>query len=35
MIIIHTPEATLVCHADQAENIKALHKLVGEQYDLL
>ena len=32
LIIIHTPEATLVCRADKAENIKALHKLVGEQY---
>lgn len=37
LIIIHTPDATLVCHADQAENIKALHKLVGEEHgqDLL
>jgi len=35
MIIIHTPDATLVCRADQAENIKALHKLVGEQHGLL
>jgi mannose-1-phosphate guanylyltransferase len=32
LIIIHTPEATLVCRADQAENIKELHKLVGEKY---
>ncbi len=32
LIIIHTPDATLVCHADQAENIKALHKLVGEKH---
>ncbi|MCK9590333.1 MAG: mannose-1-phosphate guanylyltransferase [Terrimicrobiaceae bacterium] len=31
LIIIHTPDATLVCHADQAEEIKALHKLVGEK----
>lgn len=37
LIIIHTPDATLVCHADQAENIKALHKRVGEDHgqDLL
>ena len=32
LIIIHTPDATLVCHASQAENIKALHKLVGENH---
>ena len=31
LIIIHTPDATLVCRADQAENIKAPHKLVGEK----
>lgn len=30
LIVIHTPEATLVCHKDQAEKIKELHKLVGE-----
>lgn len=32
LIIIHTPAATLVCRADQAENIKALHGLVGEKF---
>jgi mannose-1-phosphate guanylyltransferase len=32
MIVIHTPEATLVCRADQAEAIKELHRLVGERY---
>ena len=32
LIIIHTPDATLVCRADQAENIKALHKRVGEDH---
>jgi len=32
LIIVHTPEATLVCRADQAEAIKELHKLVGERY---
>ncbi|MGN6553183.1 MAG: mannose-1-phosphate guanylyltransferase [Verrucomicrobiota bacterium] len=31
LIIIHTPDATLVCRADQAEGIKELHKLVGEK----
>ena len=37
LIVIHTPDATLVCHADHAENIKKLHQLVGEKYgkDLL
>jgi mannose-1-phosphate guanylyltransferase len=34
LIIVHTPDATLVCRADQAENIKELHKLVGEKYGL-
>lgn len=32
LVIIHTPDATLVCHTDQAENIKTLHKLVGEEH---
>ena len=32
LIIIHTPDATLVCRADQAEAIKEMHKLVGEQF---
>lgn len=32
LIIIHTPEATLVCRADQAEAIKELHKRVGERF---
>ena len=32
LIIIHTPEATLVCRKDCAESIKALHKKVGEQF---
>jgi mannose-1-phosphate guanylyltransferase len=32
LVIIHTPDATLVCRADQAENIKTLHKLVGEEH---
>ncbi len=36
LIIIHTPEATLVCKADQAERIKTLHEQVkaqhGEEY---
>ncbi len=37
LVIIHTPGATLVCKADQAERIKELHKQVGEKYgeDLL
>ena len=32
LIIVHTPDATLVCRSDQAENIKELHKLVGERF---
>lgn len=32
MVIIHTPKATLVCKANQAERIKELHKQVGEQF---
>jgi mannose-1-phosphate guanylyltransferase len=32
LIVIHTPEATLVCRADQAESIKEIHKLVGERF---
>lgn len=32
MIVIHTPEATLVCRADQAELIKELHGQVAERF---
>ena len=32
MIIIHTPDATLVCPADRAESIKELHRLVGKKF---
>lgn len=32
LVIIHTPTATLVCKADQAEKIKELHKQVGEKF---
>jgi mannose-1-phosphate guanylyltransferase len=32
LIIIHTPEATLVCRADRAEEIKKMHALVGEKF---
>jgi mannose-1-phosphate guanylyltransferase len=32
LIIVHTPDATLVCRADQAESIKELHQLVGEKF---
>ncbi len=31
LIVIHTKQATLVCRADQAEQIKKLHGLVGER----
>ena len=32
LIVIHTPEATLVCHKGRAESIKELHRLVGERF---
>lgn len=32
LIVVHTPDATLVCRADRAEDIKKLHALVGEKY---
>jgi len=32
LIIIHTRDATLICHADKAEEIKALHAQVGERF---
>ncbi len=32
LIIVHTPDATLVCRADRAESIKDLHRLVGERF---
>jgi mannose-1-phosphate guanylyltransferase len=32
LIVIHTPDATLVCRADKAEAIKELHKRVGEKF---
>jgi mannose-1-phosphate guanylyltransferase len=32
LIIVHTPDATLVCRADRAEEIKELHKLVREKF---
>jgi mannose-1-phosphate guanylyltransferase len=32
LIIIHTPEATLVCRRDCAESVKELHRQVGEKY---
>jgi mannose-1-phosphate guanylyltransferase len=37
LIVVHTPDATLVCRKDCAEAIKELHGLVGERFgkDLL
>lgn len=32
LVIIHTPRATLVCRADQAEKIKDLHKTVDARF---
>ncbi len=32
LIIVHTPDATLVCRADQADRLKELHEQVGLRY---
>jgi mannose-1-phosphate guanylyltransferase len=32
LIIIHTPDATLVCRADRAEEVKKVYGLVGERF---
>jgi len=32
MLIVHTPDATLVCRADRAEEIKKVYGLVGERF---
>jgi mannose-1-phosphate guanylyltransferase len=32
LIIIHTPDATLVCRADNAEAVKELHRQIGERF---
>ena len=32
LVIIHTPDATLVCPADRAEEIKKVYGLVGERF---
>jgi mannose-1-phosphate guanylyltransferase len=32
MIVIHTPDATLVCRADRAEEIKKVYGLVGQRF---
>ncbi len=32
LIVVHTPNATLVCRADQAEKIKELQQMVGERF---
>ena len=32
LIVVHTPEATLVCPKDEAENIKALYGIVSDKY---
>lgn len=31
LLVVHTPDATLVCHADRAEDIKKLHAMVPTQ----
>lgn len=32
LIVVHTGDATLVCRADRAEDVKRLQQLVGERY---
>ena len=32
LVIVHTAQATLICHRDQAERIKELHKSIGEAH---
>jgi mannose-1-phosphate guanylyltransferase len=32
LVIVHTPDATLICHRDHAERIKELHKAIGERF---
>lgn len=32
LIVVHTPDATLVCHKSQAEAIKEMHRQVGERF---
>ena len=32
LVVIHTPDATLVCRAEEAESIKQLHKGLGERF---
>ncbi len=32
LMIVHTPDATLVCRANRAEDVKAVHKMVGEKF---
>lgn len=32
LVIVHTPDATLVCRADKVEAIKELHRLIAERW---
>jgi mannose-1-phosphate guanylyltransferase len=32
LLIVHTPDVTLVCRADRAEDIKRLHAMIAEQF---
>ena len=32
LMVVHTPEATLVCPADQAESVKEVQRLVAEKF---
>lgn len=33
MMVVHTPEATLICPADRAEEVKRLTAILGDRYD--
>jgi mannose-1-phosphate guanylyltransferase len=32
LIVVHTPEATLVCARDSAEDVKKLHAIIAERF---
>ncbi|MCH2142575.1 MAG: mannose-1-phosphate guanylyltransferase [Phycisphaerales bacterium] len=32
LVIVHTAKATLVCHADQVQRVKALHEMIDEPW---
>ncbi len=32
LVIVHTPDATLICHRDHAQKIKQLHEAVADKF---